>query len=425
MPTQAIKFATYPMDLEESEVLSVFAKRDYYEFTPEYRISEGIWNLEKKQFLVDSIINQYDIPKLYVRKLAWGIEHKYSVIDGRNRLETLWEYVNSKFLLADDFVYQADPTVQAGGMNYVTLAREYPLVRLRFDDYPLPVVVVDTNDEELIDDMFLRLSEAAPLNAAKKRVSIGGCMADAITTLSSHRFVTEQVQFSNKHFQHQDVATQLLYLEYALGQEDFSLDVQRDQLDKFVLAHKDRAPETAAILDATQASLELMAATFTSADPLLAKQAVIPVYYLVFRAAGAAIPRDRLVAFRSALANNREVAKQDVGSAKPELLEFDNLTQSSATKGYSIKFRTNIMCEYLGLPKYDGKTLLLKPAYNISTATSKQTHNLARVVPMKGYGFTEEIANQTISSTSSLVMDGSLVGSEWGSIPDFRTSSIM
>ena len=66
---------------------------------PSYQRQSELWNLEKKQLLIDSILNGYDIPKIYLHKFnkpkkIRGIEMQYAIIDGRQRLETIWGFLN-------------------------------------------------------------------------------------------------------------------------------------------------------------------------------------------------------------------------------------------------------------------------------------------------------------------------------------------
>mgnify|MGYP007102686097 CR=1 FL=1 len=41
-------------------------------------------------------------------KIDLNDNYLYSVIDGRQRLETIWEFMDGKFSLADDFKYFKD-----------------------------------------------------------------------------------------------------------------------------------------------------------------------------------------------------------------------------------------------------------------------------------------------------------------------------
>ncbi len=87
---------------------------------PDYQRMGDIWTLDKKQLLIDSIINDFDVPKIYFHDLrAYDKKSKYefSIIDGRQRLEAVWAFIDGDFPLADDFKYLADSKVKAAGTH--------------------------------------------------------------------------------------------------------------------------------------------------------------------------------------------------------------------------------------------------------------------------------------------------------------------
>ena len=55
-------------DVRLSTVLYIYSERDGLELDPAYQRLSDIWTLEKKQLLIDSIINGYDIPKFYFHR---------------------------------------------------------------------------------------------------------------------------------------------------------------------------------------------------------------------------------------------------------------------------------------------------------------------------------------------------------------------
>ncbi|MCK4475433.1 MAG: DUF262 domain-containing protein [Methanophagales archaeon] len=65
-------------------------RKDQYPINREYqREQKGIWSLEDKQYLIDSILKKLALPKFYFRKLD---DKKYEIVDGQQRLETIWEF---------------------------------------------------------------------------------------------------------------------------------------------------------------------------------------------------------------------------------------------------------------------------------------------------------------------------------------------
>lgn len=91
-----------------------------------------VWTLDKKQLLIDSIINDFDIPKIYFHDLTEhdkNSKHDYAIIDGRQRLEAVWGFIDGAFPLADEFEYLRDPRVQAAGLTYKELSSKYPQIK--------------------------------------------------------------------------------------------------------------------------------------------------------------------------------------------------------------------------------------------------------------------------------------------------------
>lgn len=195
--------------LKNSTIMWISAERSSIRLDPPYQRSGDVWTLDKKQLLIDSILNDYDIPKIYFHsysrdeKLSTNFTH--SVIDGRQRLEAIWGFIDGKFALSLDFELQKDPAQNLKGLGYQDLAKEFPRIRIQFDSFVLPIVDVITDDEELIEDMFSRLNEAATLNAAEKRNALGGAVVTAIRDISGHQFFSNKVKFSNKRYQHLDL----------------------------------------------------------------------------------------------------------------------------------------------------------------------------------------------------------------------------
>jgi hypothetical protein len=325
---------------------------------PDYQRQGDIWSEEKRQLLIDSIINRYDIPKLYFHKLDRKTAQKkakdFAVIDGRQRLEAIFAFMDGEYALADDLDYLQDDSVAAGGLNYNDLAKKYPRIKQRFDSFNLPVVTVETDDLELVEDMFSRLNEAVPLNAAEKRNAIGGEMAQTITETSKHPFFVKKVRFGNKRYQHREVAVRLLFLESCVRTGKF-VDTKKPFLDEFTRHHRTgKSKEVSSLKKAVTGILKEMVPVFVGKDILLASQAAIPIYFLLFREALALnavskLSRDKFLKFQAARQKNREIAASDITKAAFELLEYDRLSQQGTNDASSIKERLSIMREYCGL----------------------------------------------------------------------------
>lgn len=355
--------------LKNATIMLLHSERAEIDLSPDYQRMGGVWTLQKRRLLIDSILNDYDIPKLYFHVLNDAAFResgfRYAVIDGRQRLEAIWDFMDGKFTLATDFDYQRDPSVDLGSLGYDDIAKKYPKIRIKFDSFVLPVVTVETegDDLDLIEDMFSRLNEAVPLNAAEKRNAIGGDLVSAINNIAGHRYFVDAVKFNSTRYKHREVAARFLLLEDCLAAGRPLIDTKKEYLDGLAQRYKAGSFEhVKALRDAVLQTLNVMADIFVSKDELLASQGIQSVYYLVCRTAMlngelARFDRSSLLNFRRTLAENREKATRDYETAMFEYLEFDRLNQQGTNDVTSIKERYQILCRFLNI-SHDDKIII-------------------------------------------------------------------
>jgi hypothetical protein len=348
---------TYPM--QHSTILRLYSEKEVINTSPDYQRKGDVWTLEKKQLLLDSVLNEYDIPKLYLHLLSPeqrkedGAQYDYAIIDGRQRLETIWAFIDGSVKLATDFEYFADKNVQASGLTYSDLGSGYPKLKIRFDSFILPIIIVETEDLDLIEDMFSRLNEAVPLNAAEKRNAIGGAMADVIRRVANHCFFKRHVKFADSRYQHREVAAKLLYLEYSLDTHSKITDTKKPYLDEMVRIYKDDSSRDAKLLESlTVEVLDAMSRIFEENDYLLRTQSPVTVYYLLVKEAMRSdalgrVTRSKLSDFIDKIQSNRQQAEQDITKANFDYLEYDRMSQQGTNDAASIKERLRILREYL------------------------------------------------------------------------------
>src|SRR3954451_3981645 len=65
---------------------------------PQYQRGE-VWKLPEKQLLIDSILNGFDIPKIYLNKITSGHQYQYDVADGQQRLIAIWNFCENEYQL--------------------------------------------------------------------------------------------------------------------------------------------------------------------------------------------------------------------------------------------------------------------------------------------------------------------------------------
>jgi hypothetical protein len=95
-----------------------------------------------------------------------------------------------------------------------------------------------------------------------------------------------------------------------------------------------------------------MSKTFQDNDTLLRSQTIVPIYYLLFKAAlksGMKLPRAKFATFRDELIKNKVLAEKDISKANYDFIEFDRLSLQGTNDAGSIKERLRIMKEYFNV----------------------------------------------------------------------------
>lgn len=276
------------------------------DMNPVYQRKGGIWSEREKSFLIDSILNGYDIPKVYLADFTYSeapdLNPKsldYAIIDGRQRFEAIFGFFGGSVKIADDFEYIADPNLELGGLGLAELRVNYPLIAQGFEDFHLTVVSVITNDEDRINELFVRLNSGKALTGAEIRNAMRGDLPDLVRALVTHGFFTNKIAFNTKRGQELNAAAKLLMIEFR-GQ---LVDTKRKQLDGFAkdLDFEDDYSESREIEHFSEAASEIESAdveraakrvrknlsalceVFSDRDPLLKSQGLIVLYYWLVR----------------------------------------------------------------------------------------------------------------------------------------------
>jgi len=152
---------------------SAYGVRTAIDTNPDFQ-RPPVWSTAQKQMLIDSILRNYDVPKLYWRQKSKQ-PATYDVVDGQQRLRAIWDFYEGKFALPRD----ADPIdgLQIKGLKYADLPHE---LRIRCDTYNLDVVILSESDEDETREMFLRLQNGTSLKAQEKRNAMPGEMGNFV-----------------------------------------------------------------------------------------------------------------------------------------------------------------------------------------------------------------------------------------------------
>jgi len=357
----------------ESRVDRLASALGRFELQPSYQRQSDVWGEEKRQLFIDSLLNGYDVPKLYFHRLprAKTPAPVFAIVDGKQRLEAIRAFLKNEFALSQDFVdVEAESESHAsiaGGKTYTELTQEHPALAGRLMERSLDVVVIETPDVEIIEELFSRLNEAVPLNAPEKRNAFGGAMPPIIRRLvRSHPFFVDRLPIENTRYRQYDLVTKFLFLT---EKNDFAATKKR-ALDDFVRNYRDdsggakKKAEAERLAKRTTGVLDRMAGTFEPQDELLTSVGLVTVYYMAFLFATtdaglrANLTHDQLVAFDHVRRQNRLLLRKEqaaIASGKPpktklsirrDLAIFDRLMQSP-NDGQALEYRFRILKSFL------------------------------------------------------------------------------
>ncbi len=312
-----------------------YSERENIDLDPPYQRRGGLWSKKDKAYLIDSIINEFDVPKIYIADFTYvnttlnAANKPYAVIDGRQRLETIFEFFDGTLTLADDFEHMQDLSLQLGGLSYKDLKAKYPKIASVFDNFNLTVMSVITDEEGKINELFVRLNRSKPLTGAEVRHAMTGEVPGLIRSIANHRFFRKSIAFSVKRRQDSNSAAKLLLVEF----RGKLVDTKKVNIDRFVeegVKAESSGFEHAA--ERVSEILDTMVKVFTERDPLLRSQGPVTPYYWLVRAHPDKSDRIRefLVRFEQERRTNAQRANSPtMKEVDQELLNYDVMNRST------------------------------------------------------------------------------------------------
>lgn len=145
---------------------------------PEYQRGV-VWSETQKRKLVDSVMRGYPLPLIYLHytsKTVAGMKSEgYEVIDGQQRIRSLFEFAEGSFKLLDPVkdaqkarfpAFIKDQPCSWAGYDIHTLPTD---LKDKFLATPLAVARIGTDQANEVRDLFVRLQSGLPLNHQETR----------------------------------------------------------------------------------------------------------------------------------------------------------------------------------------------------------------------------------------------------------------
>ena len=158
-----------------------------------------VWSISKQALLIDSILRAYDIPMIYLRECITNTPFKYEVIDGQQRLRSLWNFFDGVYALPKDF--EKIRKVDIGGKKFYDLPKA---LRDQITGFGVVVALVKSAREPEISRLFSRMQMGIRLNPAELRNAEQTGLRHAIDTIARVHHFFPNSRIKEARFKHQD-----------------------------------------------------------------------------------------------------------------------------------------------------------------------------------------------------------------------------
>ncbi len=310
--------------------------REFIDTSPDYQ-RPYVWGTSQKQLLIDTILRGYDIPKLYLRVID---DNNFEVIDGQQRIRTIWDFYDDKFAISQNAEPVNDKKI--AGLRYSQLDFKTKLI---LDKYNLDFALVSNCSEDEIREMFLRLQNGTTLKAQEIRNAIPGKMRDFVKTVSSHEFF-KKVVFEDKRFSHDHVAAQMCLLAINGG----LCNVKDKDLNNMYYNNKDFNDQSSVAKKVTS-TLNYLNMMYDGQSPVLKRYNVISLYALILDLSNNYVIKGREKEIGEWFTNfehQRLLDKEkDETEQNPRLVAYHERISHSTDGLDSLTYRHNLLKEYL------------------------------------------------------------------------------
>ncbi|OEZ48013.1 hypothetical protein JAB1_44330 [Janthinobacterium sp. MP5059B] len=315
------------------------------DMAPPYQRKSEIWSKWKRAHLIDSILNDFDVPKFYV---ATSVEHHsarmkkqtkaLSIIDGKQRMQAIFDFFADEVPLNASFVLDGHPDLNMAGLKYSQVSTKAAWLVEKIQNFTPSVMNVLTDEPHKIEELFVRLNSGEAANGSERRNAMKGPIPPILRDLVLHPFFQRKIKFGTQRMQEHNLAAKLLLIELREGFVDTKSKNLNDLAESAAKWEEDNPGKVNTEIDPYARArdkviqvLDLLAKEFNDKDPLLASQGSIPIYYWVAREMPKKVNelRDFIEEFTKEVKEAFNVQKIDPAAADPELVSYYTMSRTT------------------------------------------------------------------------------------------------
>lgn len=326
---------------------------------------EKIWSREDQEKLIDSIIQNIDIPKIYLTRIKGKENFEFECIDGKQRMATLLNFFKPEKSTDSPL------SVKVAGERYTykQLRAELPTLADKIDDYQLSFVIYpQIDDEEFLREIFRRLQLGVRLNSGELLKSHTGTIRDFIyKEMGKEAPFLRRTKLSEKRFSRQFTLAQICINSFSRNETGNFVRARYDDLEDF-FKEKYNLKESDENLNRIRAVLRSMEKSFGEKAESISSRAVAVSAYLFCEQLCVQKRLSQIDDFAEfyvklllEIKDNLKLLSRLKEPRNPTILEgFQKYISQASVEPYAIK-RRNIFLEsafeYFNSPKTKGKIL--------------------------------------------------------------------
>ena len=188
--------------------ISSMVKSGAIDIAPPYQRRER-WNEQKKSALIESFLLNIPVPPIYLAEDEYG---KYSIIDGKQRITSIYEFMSQEMKLSGLEDFQ-----ELEGITFNQLPPEMQNT-LTIRPYLRVTTLLKQSNQNLKYEVFKRLNTGGDilLSQELRNVLYRGSLNDLIISLSENSILHQQLKIDEKKKKENKLYREMVDVEYVL-----------------------------------------------------------------------------------------------------------------------------------------------------------------------------------------------------------------
>src|SRR5688572_17683995 len=195
---------------------------------------EKIWSREDQERLIDSIMQNIDIPKIYLARIQGNENFDFECIDGKQRMTTLLAFFKPE-------PEETPLTVRIAGekYSYKHLQKDLPVLAKKIEDYELTFVIYqNVGDEDFLREIFRRLQLGVRLNTGELLKTYTGTIRDFVyKEMGKDAPFLRHTRLSEKRFSREFTLAQICINSFSRNETGEVVRARYDDLGEFFKAN--------------------------------------------------------------------------------------------------------------------------------------------------------------------------------------------